>query len=121
MAFSKVSLAEQLERYNTVEPNKHVQNKDQLLALQIAHKLDDKEHINWYMRLCKTVDEGILNRALTFVIDSNTDTKGKLFMWKVKQIRQELKEQGKLTTKKLEPKPKKTKRAKKVVAQSLFD
>jgi hypothetical protein len=105
MAFEKLSPGQHLERYQNLAPNQYVQTKEQLLALQVAYKLDDRAHLAWYMRLCKTVDEKIINQALSFVVDSQSTTKGRLFMWKVRELRRELLAQGKITPAKLGPRP----------------
>lgn len=118
MALQKVSFEARFQEIKEATPNKFVKKPEQLLALQLASKLDDKAHLDWYMRLCQVVDEKVINQALAFVIDSQTNTKGKLFMWKVKQLRAELKTQGKLVEKKLPPRPRKKKRIK---PESLFD
>ena len=40
-----------------------------------------------YMKLAKTVHRSLLEKALSFVIDSKADNKGALFMWKLKELR----------------------------------
>jgi hypothetical protein len=118
MAFERISSTPNLVRLKEQKPNQYVQNPDQLLALQLAAKLSDQAHLNLYMRLCKTVDAGIINQALSFVIDSQTTTKGKLFMWKIKQLRTELKKAGKLPKREIKLRPRKKKPVK---PTGLFD
>jgi hypothetical protein len=43
------------------------------------------------MRLAKTVHRSILEKALSFCVDSKANNKGALFMWKLKELRKESK------------------------------
>jgi len=47
------------------------------------------------MRLAKRENRGILEQALSFVSDANAKNKARLFMWKVKQIKEEKKDHEK--------------------------
>jgi hypothetical protein len=42
------------------------------------------------------VDRAILEQVKRFVIDSNADNKGALFMWKLKSVRDEAKKKKKI-------------------------
>ncbi len=56
----------------------------------LAEKLRDAKHRTLYIKLAKEEDRKLLETALTFVLD--TDKKlglGKLFMWKLKELRME--------------------------------
>lgn len=67
--------------------DKYVSREFQTFALKLADELDDYKHRAIYMRLAKTVHRSILERALSFAIDSNAKNKGALFMWKLKELR----------------------------------
>ena len=55
---------------------------------RLAEELDDKKHRALYIKLAKNEDRNLLERALVFVTSQeNVTTKGKLFMWKLKQLR----------------------------------
>lgn len=56
-------------------------------AYRLALELDDLAHTSLYMKMCKDYPRGVLEEARSFVADSNAKSKGKLFMWKVKEIR----------------------------------
>ena len=57
-------------------------------AYRLALELDDKSHTSLYMRLCKTTPRPILEEARTFVKGAmNAKSKGRLFMWKVKELK----------------------------------
>lgn len=54
---------------------------------RLAIELDDEAHKSLYIKLAKTVPRQILEQARTFVLDANARSRGKLFMWKVKQLK----------------------------------
>jgi len=52
--------------------------------------LGDDKRVSLYIKLAKDVERNILERARTFVKDANeVRSKPRLFMWKVKQLRDE--------------------------------
>jgi len=64
----------------------------QSYGLYLTRLLDDTKHKNLYIKMAKEIDRGILERALSFISDANTtENKARLFMWKVKQLRDEKK------------------------------
>jgi len=71
---------------------KYIKNEFQAYGLMLAEELGDWEHKTLYIRLAKNNDKKILDKALYFVKDQNRNTinsKGRLFMWKLKQLRLE--------------------------------
>lgn len=78
-----------------VEVNKYISTPEQLLALRLAHELDDLAHKNLYLHWSKHLAGGLLEETLSFVIDAKARNKGALFAWKLKQLRQQWQEQGK--------------------------
>ena len=65
--------------------NKH---EYQAYGNMLAEKLRDAKHRTLYIKLAKEEDRKLLDAALAFVLD--TDKKlglGKLFMWKLKELR----------------------------------
>jgi hypothetical protein len=80
------SVKQVLNKFNpTVD--KYVSREFQTFGLHLAESLDDYKHKGLYMRLAKTVHRSILERALSFAVDSNAKNKGALFMWKLKEIK----------------------------------
>ena len=79
-----------LKKFNPVT-DKYVSREFQSFALHLAEELNDYKHRAIYMKLAKTVHRSILEKALTYVSDSKVDNKGALFMWKLKQLREEVK------------------------------
>ena len=85
------SIKQVLTKFNP-EKDKYVSREFQSFGIHIADVLDDYKHRSLYIKLAKTVHRSILEKALSFVADSNADNKGALFMWKLKQLRGEQKE-----------------------------
>lgn len=69
---------------------KHVKHEFQDYAYRLAHKLGDLKHRAIYMRLAKDVPRALLEQAMGFATDFRDEpNKGRLFMWKLKQLRAE--------------------------------
>ncbi len=57
-------------------------------AYRLALELSDKAHTSLYMRLAKNTPRPILEEARMFVKGAvNAKNKGRLFMWKVKELK----------------------------------
>lgn len=84
-----------ISRFTAQEKNRFVSNDDQLFALQLSQQLADPQHKEVYLHLAKYTQRALLEEASRFVTDANADNKAKLFMWKVKQLRQEWQAAGK--------------------------
>lgn len=82
-----------LKNFDPVK-DKYVSREFQSFGLHIADKLDDYKHRSLYIKLAKTVHRSILEKVLSFVVDSKADNKGALFMWKLKELRGNIKGQG---------------------------
>jgi hypothetical protein len=85
-------ISQVLNKFDPVK-DKYVSREFQTFALKLADELDDYKHRAIYMRLAKTVHRSVLERALSFCIDSKADNKGALFMWKLKELRAGIKKQ----------------------------
>lgn len=77
-----------LDKFNPVQ-DKYISREFQSFGIHLAEELDDYKHRSLYIKLAKTVHRSILEKALSFCIDSNAKNKGALFMWKLKQIKEE--------------------------------
>ena len=75
-----------LKNYKPAE-DKYVSREFQTFGIHLAESLDDYKHKSLYIKLAKTVHRSILEKALSFVVDSNAKNKGALFMWKLKQLK----------------------------------
>jgi len=57
---------------------------------RLTEELGDKKHRTLYIKLAKTEDRNLLETARESVISSRTaKTKGRLFMWKLTQLKKE--------------------------------
>lgn len=80
------SIKQVLTKFNP-QNDKYISREFQLFGIKLAEDLDDYKHKSLYIKLAKTVHRSILEKALTFAIDSNAKNKGALFMWKLKELR----------------------------------
>lgn len=71
--------------------DKYVSREFQTYGIHLAEKLDDYKHKSLYIKLSKTEHRALLEKALSFAIDSNAKNKGALFMWKLKELRRDSK------------------------------
>jgi hypothetical protein len=72
------------------EKKRHPKNEFQAYAYRLAHDLNDLTHLHIYMKLAKNVERSLMERAYSFVIDSTSNDKGRLFLWKLKKLRMEI-------------------------------
>lgn len=75
------------------DKNRHPKHEFQAYAYRLASDLQDLPRLQIYMRLAKTVERSLLEQAYAYTIDSLSDDKGKVFLWKVKQLRKEIEKQ----------------------------
>ena len=85
------SLKQLFEEKKPTEVNKYVSREYQDYGYRLAMELADEKHKSLYIKLAKTVDRAILEKCRSFVIDSNANNKGALFMWKMKELKKEYK------------------------------
>lgn len=91
MAFK--SLKDSFKKYQPKTRNKYVNHEFQDFGLRLANELNDLPHKTLFLKMAKTIDRRILEDALSFVKDAPEKyNKAKLFMWKVKKLREEKKE-----------------------------
>jgi len=79
------SIQDILINFNPVE-DKYISRDFQAYGIELSEKLNDYKHRGLYIRLAKKHPRAVLDRALSFVVDSNAKNKGALFMWKLKQM-----------------------------------
>lgn len=75
-----------LQKFNPLE-DKYISREFQAYGIYLAEELGDYKHKALYIRLAKTVPRAILEKALSFVKDANAKSKGRLFMWKMKKLK----------------------------------
>ncbi|HCR35859.1 hypothetical protein A2130_04665 [Candidatus Woesebacteria bacterium GWC2_33_12] len=76
-------------KFKTDDTDKYVSREFQKYAYDLAIELDDLSHKSLYMRLAKNTPRGLMESARGFVKDAvNARSKGKLFMWRLKQLKE---------------------------------
>ncbi len=97
-----------LKNYNNEEKFKYVTKEYQDYGLRIAHTLHDEKHKALYIKLAKTVDRNMMEECFAFAKHYNSaKDKGKLFMWKLGQLKEEQKERQKALDERLKEEQKK--------------
>lgn len=80
------SIKQVLKNFNPAS-DKYISREFQSFGIHLAEELDDYKHRGLYIKLAKTVHRSILEKALSFAVDSNAKNKGALFMWKLKEFK----------------------------------
>jgi hypothetical protein len=81
-------IGDTLKKYKLDDTDKSVSREFQLYAYNLAVELNDLAHKSLYMKLAKETPRGLLETARSFVKDAaNARSKGRLFMWKLKQLK----------------------------------
>lgn len=75
-----------LSKFNPME-DKYISREFQAYGIYLSETLGDYKHKALYIRLAKTIPRAILEKALSFVKDAKANSKAKLFMWKMKELR----------------------------------
>ena len=69
--------------------DKYISRDFQSFGIWLSEEMDDYKHRSMWIRLAKTNHRAVLERALSFGKDSNADNKIALFLWKMKQLKNE--------------------------------
>jgi hypothetical protein len=78
------------DNYEMGKPGKYISREFQDFGYRLALDLDDLKHKSLYMKLAKNEERGLLEAARRFVIDADhARSKGRLFMWKLKELKKE--------------------------------
>ena len=75
-----------LDKFNPTE-DRYISREFQSFGIYMAEELDDYKHRALYIKLAKTNHRAILEKALSFVKDADADNKIALFLWKMKQLK----------------------------------
>lgn len=82
------SIGSLLDKYKLDDHDKYVSREFQKYGYDLAQELNDAKSISLYIKLAKDTPRGLLETARSFVKDaSNARSKGRLFMWKLKQLK----------------------------------
>ena len=72
--------------------DRYISREFQKYAYDLAQELGDLEHKSLYMKLAKNTPRHLLEHARYFVKDAgNVNNRGRLFMWKLGQLKKEQK------------------------------
>lgn len=82
------SLKDVLTSYVLEDKGGYITREFQDYGYRLACEMGEEKRKAMYIKLAKTVDRAILERARSFVLDAKRVTnKGKLFMWAVGKLR----------------------------------
>lgn len=82
------------------EEKKYISKEFQDYGYRLAEELNDLKHKALYIKLAKELPRHLLEEARNFVKDaSNVENPGKLFMWRLTQLKKEWKKKKKKKTK----------------------
>ncbi len=85
------SMTKILDKFEIDETKqKRISREWQDYAYRLAIALDDVAHTAIYMRIVKSTPRELVERAKSFVMDAGARSKGKMFMWKLKQVKDEV-------------------------------
>lgn len=85
------SLKQVLTKYVMEDKGGYVTKEFQDYGYRLACDMGEENKKGMYIKLAKTVDRSILERARSFVLDATSvSNKGKLFMWVVGRLRKGL-------------------------------
>lgn len=92
-------LGDILARFEGRNDGKYISQEFQDYGYRLAIDLNDMDHKSLYIRMAKTVPRAILEQARAFVVDAeNAKSKGRLFMWKVSDLKKSVKQMTNLST-----------------------
>lgn len=82
------TLSDIVKKYKLDDKDKYVSVEFQKYGYDLAVELGDLEHKSLYIKLAKTTPRVLLENARSFVKDAdNARSKGRLFMWKLKELK----------------------------------
>ncbi len=88
------SVGKILKRFDPVK-DKYISRDFQQFGIWLAEEMEDYKNRGMWIRLAKINHRAILEQCLSFVKDSNADNKIALFLWKLKQLKNEPKKDKK--------------------------
>lgn len=86
------SIRQLLDEYDLDDKGKYITKEFQDYGYRLSCELNDENNKSLYIKLAKEVDRNLLEKARNFIKDaSNVKSKARLFMWKLKQLKEEKK------------------------------
>jgi hypothetical protein len=83
------SVQQILKDFNPTQ-DKYISRDFQAFGIYLAEEMNDYKNRGMWIKLAKTNHRAVLEKALSFVTDSNADNKIALFLWKLKQLKGEI-------------------------------
>ncbi|MFC1625745.1 hypothetical protein ACFL1Q_01795 [Patescibacteria group bacterium] len=81
-----------VKKYKLDNTDKYISREFQKYGYELAKELGDLKSVSLYIKLAKITPRVLLEQARSFVKDAqNAQSKPKLFMWKLKKLRDEAK------------------------------
>ncbi|MBI4059212.1 hypothetical protein HY404_03155 [Candidatus Microgenomates bacterium] len=78
-----------LKRFNPLS-DKYISREFQKYGYDLALEFADEDHKSLYIKLAKELPRALLEEARYFVKEAKADSKPKLFMWKLKQLKTQM-------------------------------
>ncbi len=86
------SIQKILSGYKLEDKGKYITREFQDYGYRLAQELNDEQRTSLYIKFAKEVERPLLEQARVFIKDANkVKSKARLFMWKLKQLRQKKK------------------------------
>lgn len=85
-------LTDLLKNYQLDDKGGYITQEFQDFGYRLAMELGDEKHKSLYIKLAKTEDRLLLEKALSFVKDAGAKKPGALFMWKLKDLKKKQEE-----------------------------
>lgn len=76
--------------YQLTDKGGYITQEFQDYGYRLALALNDLKHKSLYIKMAKEIKRSILEQALSFVKDAQARSKAKLFMWKIKQLKNQM-------------------------------
>lgn len=83
------SFKDVLAKIQDRDVGKYIKHEWQLYAYNLARWLGDMDRISFYMKIAKTEDRNLVQKAWDFVKESNPKSKPRLFLWKLSKLKNE--------------------------------
>lgn len=81
-------ISDTLKKYKFDNTDKYVSREFQKYGYDLANELGDSKRVSLYIKLAKDNPRGMIETARSFVKDAqNARSKPRLFMWKLKQLK----------------------------------
>lgn len=82
-------ISDALNRVKDAKRQTNNSTEHQVFGVYLGDQLEDSKHYSLYIKLAKNYPRGLLEEALSYVKNYPTaKSKGKLYMWRLKQLKQ---------------------------------